>query len=371
MSKKKIIGFAHGRNLLYAGRIQKILKTLSKDQSIKIILFDLHDNKSSNSLGQVNISNFKFSFKRTRNKYFSMAHILIYGFVVTLRIIFSKINVLICHDVTLLHAGLILKKIKPKINLIYDCNEIALEAMKEQSKLKLKFYELVLKYTLPICNHILQVDEFRKELLNTQFSSNFKQIIVKNYPNKPDVVYLNHNRHKKTNINLVYLGNIEEDREIKKIIIELKKITLNFKLDIIGYSKKEYLDELTVLIGSDSRFNLFPPIKQALIAKKLSYYDIGLMFYRKNNLNNFYSAPNKIYEYLFSGLAVISYCTPTLENLIRKNQIGECVDEISSEALQSAINTIFDKNYFENINENLLQNFMWENQEDKIIKIVL
>jgi hypothetical protein len=93
-----------------------------------------------------------------------------------------------------------------------------------------------------------------------------------------------------------------------------------------------------------------------------------LAFYENINLNNYYCAPNKFWDYINNGLAVITYKFPGLMDVIEKNQIGVCVEEITAMTVKDAIEKINTNNYYRNL-ENLQGQFIWENQEENFLSI--
>lgn len=57
--------------------------------------------------------------------------------------------------------------------------------------------------------------------------------------------------------------------------------------------------------------------------------DAGVLFYRNNDLGNFFTAPGRLTEYLACGLPVIATNHTGLENLVLRYQLGGCVDTTS------------------------------------------
>jgi glycosyltransferase involved in cell wall biosynthesis len=67
---------------------------------------------------------------------------------------------------------------------------------------------------------------------------------------------------------------------------------------------------------------------------------VGLLFYRNTCRNNYYCAPNKLYEYMMMGLPVITCNYPGLVEFVEGQGIGICVDPEDPKAIAAAINRI-------------------------------
>lgn len=363
------IAFAFTPDIKYTGRAQKIIFSLLKLRDVNIVLYDMYNGESSELFKNNDIVNHKKTCRYSKHKIINFLRTLFYSIHIGHCVAKSRKSHMICYDVTLLLAGYIAKKINPDLFLIYDCNELSLESMKDQNKLKLLFFHYVLKKTIPFCDIIIQVDEYRGKYLQEKypFEPN-KQVMIKNYPNK-NSVKLNYstNRHA---FKSVYFGNIMADREVESLIKVFKGIDAKYTLDIIGKGDPVYINKLQKSIkGYKSRIQLLPPIPQNKIFEVLGQYSIGFLFYRPDNLNQLYCAPSKLYEYLFSRLCVISYCSPSIKSLIVDNKIGVCIDEINEFNIQKAIDTISDEKYYNNITEDLLNTLIWEKQEKELLNI--
>lgn len=363
------IALAFTPDIKYTGRVQKIVFSLLKLKDVNIVLYDMYSGKSSKVFDDNSIVNHQKTCKYSKCKIINFLHTLFYNIHVGHCVAKSRKSYMICYDVTLLLAGYIAKKINPDIFLIYDCNELSLESMKNQNKLKILFFHYVLKKTIPLCDIILQVDEFRGKYLREKypFDSN-KQIMIKNYPNK-HMVKMNTSTNRQA-FKSVYFGNIMTDREVEPLINAFKNIDVKYTLDIIGNGNPTYINKLQNSIKDhQSRIRILPPIPQNKISDVLMQYSIGFLFYRPDNLNQLYCAPSKLYEYLLCNLCVISYCSPSIKSLIVDNKIGVCIDEINEFNIREAIDKINDEQYYNNITKDLLDTLTWEKQEKELLNI--
>ena len=77
--------------------------------------------------------------------------------------------------------------------------------------------------------------------------------------------------------------------------------------------------------------------------------DIGIAYLNNGSLNDNLCLPNKFFEYIFSGLPVITSNSPDMVDIINKYNIGITISKLNKENLLKAINKI------KNLNHNILK----------------
>jgi glycosyltransferase involved in cell wall biosynthesis len=65
--------------------------------------------------------------------------------------------------------------------------------------------------------------------------------------------------------------------------------------------------------------------------------DVGVLLYSREGRNNIYAAPNKLYEYLFAGLPLVSSAFPGLQSLIEEGGYGACAEPEDAQSIAEAI----------------------------------
>ena len=365
------IAFAFSRDINYAGRIQKLVRSLLKIDNVFIDFYDKYNDSSSLIINDIRVRNEGKSFRIRKNKLINFVQTILYNLKTGYLVAKARTPFMVCHDVTPLYAGYIAKKKNPDLFLIYDCNELSLESMKHQNQIKIRFFDYVLRKTIPQCDAILQVDELRGEYLKSQYPFDInKQIIIKNFPKKDLFQPIEKMEIERNVYRTVYFGNIAADREVDKIIEAFIQLNDNYYLDIIGNGKEHYIRKIkNIALKAQHRIRILPPINQDEISNILQKYQIGFMFYRPDNLNHLYCAPNKIYEYLFNRLCIITYNLPSIRSMIIDNKVGVCINKITAENIKLAIDEIYINNYFKNITDNLLKLFTWECQEPQLLSL--
>ena len=103
--------------------------------------------------------------------------------------------------------------------------------------------------------------------------------------------------------------------------------------------------------------------------------DLGLAIDKDTNLNYHFSLPNKLFDYIHSGIPVLSSRLIELEQIIKKYDIGYFIDTHNPVHIAEQINTIFadtDKyNQTKNNTVTAKQELCWENEEQVLKSIIL
>jgi glycosyltransferase involved in cell wall biosynthesis len=76
------------------------------------------------------------------------------------------------------------------------------------------------------------------------------------------------------------------------------------------------------------------------LVSSLSGYDIGIISYRPTNLDYIYSAPNKLFEYMMAGMAVVGSDLPVIKEVIRSSGCGVVFNPDDPKSIADAINSI-------------------------------
>ena len=99
--------------------------------------------------------------------------------------------------------------------------------------------------------------------------------------------------------------------------------------------------------------------------KRISTAHVGCVFYN-DNLNNRVTLPNRLYEYMYVGLAVLGEDFPEVRNVLIKNNCGEVVNsQDPHDIAQKAIRLLKDpgqlNEYTKNSRKAILENHNFEN----------
>lgn len=236
-----------------------------------------------------------------------------------------------------------------KTPLIYDSQEIYTDMQGVKLKSAWKKVETIL---LKRVNIIIDVNRERAALKRQRFSLTEFPSIVMNCPEVCSSKELDRNALHKRLANLglnqkkvvIYQGAIMRGRYLDNLVSAINYVRSDVILILMG-PDVGYRDELKTLIGNlgvAKRVLFFDPISPTEIVSFLSGADIGVLFYEKTSLNNYYCAPTKLYEYLMAGLPILVNDLPHLKKVVIEERVGKLLNEMSPELIAKGINEMLE-----------------------------
>ena len=221
----------------------------------------------------------------------------------------------------------LLLKGKPKIWL--DINEV-FEAEHDNSKL----WQLIYK---PVILRLLKIAD---DQIILRSATSFEQIkymgddTILHLPNTKKPIEEKPSDHIYENpIKLLYHGLITTNRSLETSIDALQRSgRKDLDLTIRGHGKPSYIKKLKSRVdnyGLSKQISFEPSVKNSELIKTASQYDVGLCLFANHSMQLMLAEPNKIYEYMAAGLGIIASQTPTMERMVKNENLGE-LTEISS-----------------------------------------
>jgi glycosyltransferase involved in cell wall biosynthesis len=351
----------------YQSRLRNIVHTLmNNNYNVTILSGDAQYVKDYYEYRNVRVVNLPILY--TQYKIISLVSQFVFNFQVYKNMQLIDYDFILCYNTIGLMAGASSKIMTKNKVLVYDSLELSVE---RYTGFKKKVWGFIQKICLRYCDKIIQAESNRlkyfQQLYNIPIT---KMVLLENYPLKKHSSGKN-KRSPVDMVRVIYLGFIWGNRGYEELIHSFSLLNSNITLDIVGPGDEKYISYFKDIIYSKniSNVKILPAISPDEINEYLSNYDIGIFFYKNSNLNNYYCASTKMYNYINAGLAVISYNYPGIFDVIVKNKIGFCVNEITAEEIETAILTITNDNYLANITPELINTFSWEYQEHQLLSI--
>ena len=248
------------------------------------------------------------------------------------------------------------------VKYVYDAHEMTMgipDLFKEYVLTKIE--GMLIKNAYAII--VPQID--RLNLIRMKYRLNPEKLfLLENFPSrimtsKTDFFVSEYNFRANGRTILSYSGVIDDDRCIKELILAMKYVN-NAVLFIIGNAEQCYKESLDKIVEQENLKDCIfwkPLAKQEKVLSIAQSTDIGLCIYRPNTINTYFSASNKIYEYLSSGTSIISNMTPSMLRLRDPNLF--LINEITPQAIAQVITEI---QHQVNRSEKTVE-YVWENQE--------
>ena len=252
-----------------------------------------------------------------------------------------------CHDLSSLLAGVWAKK-ELGATLIFDAHELMPESMGGIRELVWGWIE---KNCIPRCDRIVMPETNRIAYFKRKYLNIPSPLLLQNFPRKADIPKGKFNllrdmcSIKSEQKIILYTGLIAPKRSVEELISSMTMCDEKFVLVIMGEVFREYDETLRSKIRKfrlEDRVFLHGPVPHAEILRYMASCDIGTAFYNSSNLNNYYCAPNKVFEYIALGKPLLTNDYPGLLRTVEQFRQGVCLNEVTPKSLAEAYNRASD-----------------------------
>lgn len=276
----------------------------------------------------------------------------------------DKNTILLANDLDSLLPNYWISKIK-KIPLVFDSHEIYSELPSVQGKFSQKIWRKLEKYLLPKMKYFYTVSDGYSNFFETKYG--VKPQIINNSPN----YYYKKNKESEEKI-IIYQGVLEEGRGLKYLIQAMKYLP-EFQLYIIGYGS--YKQKLEFLVQEQKLKNIvFLGRKSPAELRELTCKaSLGVSIEENIGLSYYYALPNKLFDYIHSGIPIVGSFLPEIKKIISENEIGETISEHNPKEIAEKIRKVSanGKEFYQDNLQKAAQKYCWENQSGILLEIYL
>jgi glycosyltransferase involved in cell wall biosynthesis len=142
----------------------------------------------------------------------------------------------------------------------------------------------------------------------------------------------------------LYQGNLQSDRGLDQLIQAASFLSQDVVIVMMGRGIGETPAQLEALIVSEGvadRVKILPPVAYKELATWTSSADIGLIIYSPNYSSNVQMClPNKLFEYLMSGLPVLASQLDAVIDILNSYGVGRIVSSLNPVDVGTAINSM-------------------------------
>jgi glycosyltransferase involved in cell wall biosynthesis len=232
------------------------------------------------------------------------------------------------------------------------------------------------KYLVTYVDKIMITAEVDAVYLRKLFMHNIPYHTIKNLPPKQQLIDSDFLRKKfdikPDKLVLLYQGWLLLGRGLETIVKAMKGIDFA-ELVIIGDGG--YLDTLKDIVKKEvleSKVHFTGLIPYDELSTATMSADIGLVLFEDTSISYQNALPNKLFEFIQSGIPVITSNQKTMKEIVMNEKIGLVIDKVNETELQAAIQKLSDhttRNYYK---ENILtirDKYNYETQEIEILKV--
>jgi glycosyltransferase involved in cell wall biosynthesis len=172
---------------------------------------------------------------------------------------------------------------------------------------------------------------------------------------------------------VLYQGGFAPNRGLPELV-EAARYLEDGVVVLMGWGRlEEYLKEKIESDGLKERVVIVDRVAPADLLSYTLGADVGVIPYRAVGLNNYYTTPNKLFEYMAAGIAVAGSRFPEVCRFVEGNEMGVTFDPDDPRDMASAINWMLrDESGLRTMKANAREagcRFVWETESLKLLKI--
>jgi glycosyltransferase involved in cell wall biosynthesis len=171
---------------------------------------------------------------------------------------------------------------------------------------------------------------------------------------------------------VLYQGGISHNRSLDLLIRSVKSWNQKTLLILMGYGDRSYINRLKNLIfelGIQQRVFFHPAVPSHKLLQYTASADIGIVIYKNNCRNNYYCAPNKLFEYAAARIKIAGCDFPEVKGMLDKFGIGYTFSPDSEKSIANCINRLLKIKIEEKQFLNLFDEYNWDKEEGKLLNL--
>ncbi|MGH7233512.1 MAG: glycosyltransferase family 4 protein [Nitrospiraceae bacterium] len=283
----------------------------------------------------------------------------------------QKADIYHAHDLDTLLSGFLAKSWM-RAKLIYDFHELFTEQFRDGIKTKLwkTFYCLLERFLVKRADLRVTVCRSLGEWATKHYGIN-GVLTIRNVPPLQTWVSVHCDRNRDRII--LYHGGYYRDRGLEQLV-ESARFLKSGHIVFRGYGNLEdHLRGLVKQLGVKDRVRFSPPVPMGDLVRAASEADIGVIPYIPFCLNNRFCLPNKLFEYMMAGLAVVGSDLPELRNIIVGQKIGAVFNPQDPRDIARVFNEVLlDHDRLETMRQNARQaardRYNWELEGETLLR---
>ncbi|MCX6231383.1 MAG: glycosyltransferase [Bacteroidetes bacterium] len=350
-------------------RVDKVCKTLMKcGFEVELVGRQRID---SQALSDRNYSTKRFRLLFEKNVFFYAEFNLRLFFY----LLANKQDLLIANDLDTLLPNYLISKIK-RIPLVYDSHEYFCGVPElESNAFARNFWLKIERFIFPKLKHIFTVNDSIAELYRNQYNVELK--VVRNIPLRQENINIKSRKELMLPVDkkilLLQGAGINVDRGVEELIEAMQWVDNAVLLIIGGGDVFDLLKQKAEALSLTDKIRFIKKLPYADLMQYTANADLGLTLDRDSNLNYRFSLPNKLFDYIHAGIAVLSSDLIEIRKIIEQYEIGEIIKDHQPETIANHINKLLtddEKRLKYAANTKIAAaELCWENEEKELMKV--
>ncbi len=249
----------------------------------------------------------------------------------------TRPDIVHCNDLNTLHIGARVAR-ETRCRLVYDSHELFTETAGhrwwQRAILRRRERRLIGRADAVITVNPIIADELKR-----RYSLPATPAVVYNGPLSCRGVPAQDN----SPMRLLYQGGFLGNRGLETLISVMGEFRGRCELTLQGWGPLEAdLRRRVDQSGLGDIVRFLPAAAPEDLVETAAKHDVGVIVHRANSLNNKYSSPNKLFDYMGAGLAVLASDLPFLRSVLEQEECGLLFDPEVEGLLTRSISELCD-----------------------------
>ena len=282
------------------------------------------------------------------------------------------------HDITGAVPAMCAAKLR-RATFIYDAHELEADrtGTLQRSWWAGRLLLASVRFVLRRADHVICASALRAEIMLNEYGVRSLPTPIMNVtprdglPVEADVCDEIRNRDFTGKRIVLYQGTLVKERGIDRVVAALNHLPDDVVLLVLGGGGMfDQLIEQAKRDGTAERLVMVGRVPADSLVAYMKLADVGLAIYQNNCRNNYYCAPNKVYEYASVGLPIVGPNFPEVQQVVDTYKIGQTFDPEDETSIAAAIrNVLSDPATYQTMSQaarTLKDTVNWESQEDRL-----
>ena len=290
-------------------------------------------------------------------------------------------HVIHAHEASMLPIAMAIRACN-RAAVVYDAHELYRDTMGVDTSPGARFFVRVETWAMRKCQAIIACNGYRAEIMQREYGAPFLPTVVRNLPAWQEYRQSRWLRdyvaERNSSIRWICLhqGRMNFGRGIETVLDCLPYLRNDVGIVFVGGGDADYVDSLRQRVreqGHERRVFFHPPVNHTELHEVTCSADVGIVIYQNICRNNYFCAPNKMYEYAAAGLPMVGADLPSIREFLQKTDCGILFDPTDGRSLAEAINDVLgDTERFAQRRANCLEaakEHCWEHERQRLIEL--
>ena len=173
---------------------------------------------------------------------------------------------------------------------------------------------------------------------------------------------------------ILYQGRYEPGRGLEELIESGRYLSRGVMV-LRGYGfNEEDLCRRVAALGDGRRVFMVEPVPMADLVSAAAEADVGVVPYSAYSPGYYYASPNKLFEYMFAGLAIAVSNLPFLEKIVRDHDLGVVFDPADPKHISEQLNALVGnpmrlRTCKENATQVARDRYNWDHEGERLVSL--